>query len=308
MKWAVDDDHVKVPRVSRGLLVAALAIAWLGSTAVPARVAGQPPTGLARSVAGRLLVATEDMRDPRFAESVIYMVRHDATGALGLVVNRPLQPMSLALLLERLGMPGANAPGDVLVHWGGPVETGRAFALHTPEYRAEGTVVVKERVAFTGSRKILEAMATRAGPRRLLFAIGYAGWAPGQLEAELERGGWLTAGADEDVLFDGDHASKWRRRRGPPSDGFVDRPRSRSAAAPGRDERWGFGGHFGAHIYRRLRISSLAAARRWASRRTTKPWNWMATAGCSRSRRAKRSALRRRTRHGVSATTSAERG
>jgi putative transcriptional regulator len=140
------------------------------------------------------------------------MIRHDATGAMGLVVNRPLQPVALAQLLERFGMGGSPpAPGGVLVHWGGPVEPGKAFVLHTPDYRTEGTLVVRERVAFTGNRKILEAMASRVGPRRALFAVGYAGWAPGQLEEELARGGWLTASADEEVLFDSDHGTKWRR-------------------------------------------------------------------------------------------------
>jgi putative transcriptional regulator len=160
---------------------------------------------------GRLLVATPEMRDPRFVESVIYMVRHDATGAMGLVVNRPLQQVALAQLLERFGMASEHAEGGVLVHWGGPVEPGKAFVLHTPDYRTEGTIVVKERVAFTGNRKILAALATQVGPRRLIFAVGYAGWAPGQLESELERGGWLTAATDEHLLFDDDYASKWRR-------------------------------------------------------------------------------------------------
>src|SRR5262245_53845096 len=191
--------------------MALVALVALGRTPGPVAVRAEPSPSGTRTLAGRLLVATGDMRDPRFAESVIYMVRHDATGAMGLVVNRPLQPIPLAVLLVRLGMPGANAPGDVLLHWGGPVDSGRALALHTPDYRSEGTIVIKERVAFTGSRRILEALSTGAGPRRLLLAVGYAGWAPGQLEAELERGGWLTAGADEDVLFDDDHASKWRR-------------------------------------------------------------------------------------------------
>jgi putative transcriptional regulator len=189
------------------LLVVALLAVWLIGSA--GAVTGQ--SSPARSLAGRLLVATPDMRDPRFVESVIYMVRHDASGAMGLVVNRPLQQVALAHLLEQFGIGGAQAQGGILVHWGGPVEAGKAFVLHTSDYRAEGTVVVKERVAFTGNRKILEAMAARAGPRRLLFALGFAGWAPGQLEAELERGGWLTAGADEDLLFDDDYASKWRR-------------------------------------------------------------------------------------------------
>jgi putative transcriptional regulator len=190
----------------------ALLAAWLASWASPATVAGQGPPSSSRTLAGRLLVATPDMGDPRFVESVIYVIRHDATGAMGMVVNRPLQPVAIAQLLERFGMGGgASAPGGVLVHWGGPVEAGKAFVLHTPDYRTEGTLVVRERIAFTGNRKILEAMAGQAGPRRALFAVGYAGWAAGQLEAELVRGGWLTASADEDVLFDADHASKWRR-------------------------------------------------------------------------------------------------
>ena len=164
---------------------------WLGSAGWSAAVTGQSPASPTRTLAGRLLVATPEMRDPRFVESVIYMVRHDATGAMGLVVNRPLQQIALAQLLGRFGIAGVHAEGGVLVHWGGPVESGRAFVLHTPDYRTEGTIVVKERVAFTGSRKILEALATQGGPRRLIFAVGYAGWAPGQLESELREG---TAG------------------------------------------------------------------------------------------------------------------
>jgi putative transcriptional regulator len=185
---------------------------WLAGAGSPAIAIGQPPVPPAQSLAGRLLVATPDMQDPRFVESVIYVIRHDATGSMGLVVNRPLQPVALAQLLEGLGMGGSlPAPGGILVHWGGPVEPGKAFVLHTPDYRTEGTLVVRERVGFTGNRKILEALASRSGPRRALFAVGYAGWAPGQLEGELARGGWLTASADEEVLFDSDHGTKWRR-------------------------------------------------------------------------------------------------
>jgi putative transcriptional regulator len=151
------------------------------------------------------------MRDPRFVESVIYMVRHDAAGAMGLVVNRPLRQVPLARLLERFGVATGEVQGGLLVHWGGPVDTGKAFVLHTSDYQADGTILVRDRIAFTGNRAILEAFAANAGPRRRLFAVGYAGWAPGQLEGELERGGWLTAGADEDLLFDDDYSTKWRR-------------------------------------------------------------------------------------------------
>ena len=195
---------------SRGAryLFATLLAVWLAGAGL---VAAVPAPSGARGLAGRLLVATPDMRDPRFVESVIFMVRHDDTGAMGLVVNRPLRQVPLAQLLERFGMASEHAQGGLLVHWGGPVEAAKAFVLHTPDYRGDGTVLIKERMAFTGNRKILEAIAAHAGPRRRLFAVGYAGWAPGQLEAELERGGWLTAGADEELLFDDDYASKWRR-------------------------------------------------------------------------------------------------
>lgn len=182
----------------------------LVATGVAGAVPGLSPAG-ARGLAGRLLVATADMRDPRFVESVIYMVRHDAAGAMGLVVNRPLRQVPLARLLEQFGLEAGGVQGGLLVHWGGPVDAGKAFVLHTSDYRAEGTIVVREPVAFTGNRAILEAIAANAGPRRRLFAVGYAGWAPGQLEGELERGGWLTAGADEELLFDDAYSTKWRR-------------------------------------------------------------------------------------------------
>jgi putative transcriptional regulator len=192
---------------ARLLLGTLLALGLVGAelaTAVPA------PSG-GRGLAGRLLVATPDMRDPRFVESVIYMVRHDGTGALGLVVNRPIRQLTLAGFLERFGIASEHAQGAVVVHWGGPVEPTKAFVLHTPDYRVDGTVLVREQLAFTGNRKILEAIAANAGPRRRLFAVGYAGWGPGQLEAELERGGWLTASAEEELLFDDDYPTKWRR-------------------------------------------------------------------------------------------------
>jgi putative transcriptional regulator len=201
---------VKVSNRSAHVVVPALLALWsvgVGlASAVPA-----PSEAPGRSLAGRLVVAAPEMRDPRFAGTVIYMVRHDASGAIGLVVNRPLGEVPLARLLERFGITRENVPGSLVAHWGGPVEAGKGFVLHTPDYRVDGTIVIKERVAFTGSLKILEAIAANAGPRRHLFAVGYAGWAPGQLEGELERGGWITAGADEEVLFDDDYPSKWRR-------------------------------------------------------------------------------------------------
>lgn len=167
----------------------------------------------AGSLTGQLLVATPDMPDPRFARTVIYMVRHDGTGAMGLIVNRPLGDAPLAQVLERLGIESQGASGKIRVHYGGPVQGGRGFVLHTPDWSAEGTLAVNNEAAVTTNPEVLRAIAASKGPRRSLFAFGYAGWAPGQLEAELEQGSWTTAPADEALLFDDDYAAKWQRAR-----------------------------------------------------------------------------------------------
>jgi putative transcriptional regulator len=164
------------------------------------------------SLAGRLLVAAPGIRDGRFAETVIYLVRHDASGAMGLVLNKPLGDIPLAALGEQLGHAPGAIRGTIRAFWGGPVDPGRAFMLHTPDFKTEGTLVVHGRFALSGDPKILEAIASGTGPRRSLLALGYAGWGPGQLEREMmEADGWVTAAADESLLFDEDHAGKWRR-------------------------------------------------------------------------------------------------
>lgn len=188
--------------------VAALGAAALAFAAPGAFVArGQAGP----SLAGQLLVATEQMPDPRFARTVIYMVRHDATGALGLVVNRPVAEVPLAELLERSGLPGRDVAGTVRVHAGGPVEPTRVFVLHTTDFMGRESHTVGDGVAVTGHPEVLDAMARGQGPRRSLLVLGYAGWAPGQLEGEIERGGWISVRGDEALLFDDDHARKWER-------------------------------------------------------------------------------------------------
>jgi putative transcriptional regulator len=163
------------------------------------------------SLAGQLLVATPEMPDPRFAGTVIYMVRHDSAGALGLALNRPIGTVPLAQLLERLGLESEGVSGNIRVHSGGPVDGGRGFVLHTAEYSRNGTVKVNEMVAVTFQPEVLRDIAAGAGPRRALFALGYAGWAPGQLEAEIKAGGWVGVPADEALVFDEDYEGKWRR-------------------------------------------------------------------------------------------------
>ena len=164
---------------------------------------------LRRSLAGRLLVATESMRDPRFARAVIYLVRHNEQGALGFVINVPMGEVPFERALKPLGLEVPPGSGDLPVHYGGPVEPGQGFVLHTLDWKSDATTVVNERFAFTQDPRILESMARGTGPRRTLFFLGYAGWAPGQLDAELTTGTWGVAAADERLVFETDPAQKW---------------------------------------------------------------------------------------------------
>lgn len=168
--------------------------------------------------AGSLLVATETMPDPTFAETVIYMVRHDADGALGLVLNRPVDVLPLDEVLRGFGLDPEGTPGgDVTVFSGGPVMPRNGFVLHTGDYAEEGTVSLGDDIAFTPGVAPLRAEAVEGHPRRALLFVGIAGWGPGQLEEELKTEAWTVVPADSGIVFDGDIGTKWRRaldRRG----------------------------------------------------------------------------------------------
>ena len=163
------------------------------------------------STTGQLLVATEALRDPRFVRTVIFMLRHDASGAAGLVVNRPVGRLPLARVLESLGREPAAAQGEIRVHYGGPVEPGRGFVLHTRDWSGDASRHVTADIGLTSDPAVFEALASGGGPRHALFAAGYAGWAPGQLETELSGGFWLVVSADAALIFDDDADSKWER-------------------------------------------------------------------------------------------------
>jgi putative transcriptional regulator len=164
------------------------------------------------SLTGQLLVAMPQMQDPRFARSVVYICAHsEDAGAMGLVINKPLGSLTMGELFAQLdispGVPASSRP----VHFGGPVEGGRGFVLHTADYNEETTLVVDANIALTGTLDILRAIGEGRGPRQSLFALGYAGWAPGQLDAEIQANGWLSVAADHAIIFDGDHDLKWNR-------------------------------------------------------------------------------------------------
>lgn len=163
---------------------------------------------------GQLLVAGPTMPDPRFQGAVIYLADHNAEGAFGLIVNRPVGEGPVRDFLIGLGMPpdpGENITGDVRIHAGGPVEPGAGFVLHTNDYQTETTGMLRGKVAVTASLKAVKDIGLGSGPRRYLILLGYAGWTSGQLEAEMRRGDWLIAPYDEDTVFGEDDATKWDR-------------------------------------------------------------------------------------------------
>jgi len=158
---------------------------------------------------GQLLIAMPQMSDPRFERSVIYLCAHSAAGAMGLVVNRALDHITFPELLNQLGIEVPTIEQQIVVQFGGPVESGRGFVLHTAEYVQESTLVVSEEIALTATVDVLKAMAAGAGPRHSLLALGYAGWAPGQLDAEIQANGWLHATPDDQLIFGADLDNKW---------------------------------------------------------------------------------------------------
>ena len=161
------------------------------------------------SLAGQLLVATPSMGDPRFAQTVILMARHDKNGAFGIVINKPLGERPLADLLTALGEKDEGVEGSVRVFAGGPVQPEIGFVVHSADYRRAGTIVVDGRVAVTSTREILRDIARKQGPQKSLLAFGYAGWGPGQLDGEMALRAWFTAQEDVDLIFDLDRAKVW---------------------------------------------------------------------------------------------------
>jgi putative transcriptional regulator len=171
-----------------------------------------PETAHQDFLTGQVLIAMPGMQDPRFHRTIIYLCAHSEEGAMGLIVNKPAETLALKDLFERLGIPISERIAGEPVRFGGPVETGRGFVLHSADYHAEGaTLTVDERTSMTATLDILHAMAGEDGPARAMVALGYSGWAPGQLEAELRRNGWLHCAPDDGLLFDAANETKWDR-------------------------------------------------------------------------------------------------
>ena len=163
---------------------------------------------------GQLLIAMPAMEDPRFAQSVIYLCAHTPEGAMGLVLNRPLQRPKFDELLRQLDVAPVPPARRIRLCAGGPMDNARGFVLHTTDWTGEGSLRVNDALALTASLDVLKAIAEGNGPREGLLALGYAGWGPGQLDAEIQQNAWLSVPADETIVFDADHDTKWRRALG----------------------------------------------------------------------------------------------
>ena len=167
---------------------------------------------------GHLLIAMPGMQDDRFARAVVYVCAHSEEGAMGIIINKPVADIAFADLLTQLGIvkdqgdPEAADVEEIRIHRGGPVETGRGFVLHSADYFLENaTLLITDDVCLTATLDILRAIAGGSGPHEAILALGYAGWAPTQLEAEIQANGWLHGPADAAILFDADVDSKYDR-------------------------------------------------------------------------------------------------
>jgi putative transcriptional regulator len=168
---------------------------------------------------GQLLIAMPAMGDPRFSRSVIYLCAHSSEGAMGIIINQRAPNISFTELLEQLHIVPTedriSLPSHLTamaVYLGGPVETGRGFVLHSADYfKAESTLPIDESVCLTATIDILRDIAKGSGPDKALLALGYAGWAPGQLENEIQANGWLNCPADPELIFDPEVDRKYQR-------------------------------------------------------------------------------------------------
>ena len=164
---------------------------------------------------GQLLVANPNMADPRFFKSVIYICRHDSSGALGFILNKPAGRLARSLLMKSLGMETSHLKdiGDVAVRFGGPLEPNSIFLMYPEQDTREENICERDGIAVTNDKETLKMLVSKKSTEELVLFMGYAGWFSGQLENELRRSDWITVPADQSILFDKDHKTLWTRAR-----------------------------------------------------------------------------------------------
>ena len=164
------------------------------------------------SLTGKFLVASPDMKDPHFHHTVIYIVHHDRTGAMGVVINRLMAKGPVNKLLDAFGIEGAPQQQTMVkMYYGGPVDPGSSLMLHRSDYSNETTTEIGNHLAVSASNNVLADLAMNKGPHESLLILGYAGWGSDQLDDEITSGAWYVVRADDGLLFDDDLATKWQR-------------------------------------------------------------------------------------------------
>lgn len=192
----------------RWILAAAAAV--LPAAVLHAALPTEPPDVTAsNSLAGQLLIASPQMREP-FDHAVILMAQHSRDdGALGIVINHPIDSRPIADVLKALGADASGIKNNVRVFLGGPVSPNIAFVIHSADYRRDDTVDIDGRVALTDAAEVLRDIGAGKGPGKSLVALGYAGWGPSQLEDEIASGAWIAVPEDPAVVFDDDRTKVW---------------------------------------------------------------------------------------------------
>ena len=166
----------------------------------------------AATLVGRFLVAAPSMPDKNFQKSVVFICKHDEDGALGIIVNNKVEGLPLGQVYKQLGIDVSPAAAERAVLFGGPVDTARGLVLHSADYKREGeTLLIEGGMALTASLEILKDMAGGRGPKEAWLALGHSGWAPGQLDREMQDNAWLVVDGDAALVFDADFAAKWQR-------------------------------------------------------------------------------------------------
>ena len=191
------------------VLLPGVAVLLAGARSAPQEE--QTNSAFSQSFKGKLLVAAPQLKGNVFERSVIFIVGHDAQGAFGLIVNKPVRSVPRGKVFGGLGTSGAEGTGDFTIFYGGPVSPNTGFVIHDGLLKGDAARHVVKDFAVSDQKFIVEALARVAGPDCNLFIVGYAGWAAGQLESELRRGDWVTAPLDRSIVYDKVNGTKWKR-------------------------------------------------------------------------------------------------
>jgi putative transcriptional regulator len=166
------------------------------------------------NLTGKLLISMPSLEDERFYKTVIYMCAHSTEGAMGIIINKKIDYDLYPDLLEQLGIDKPLGGKKLYIRYGGPVESGRGFVLHSDEVIQKETLSIEKGVALTSTSEFFEDLSNGKGPKNSILALGYAGWGPGQIEKEILSNSWMTLSADSTFLFDEEVTNKWNKAYG----------------------------------------------------------------------------------------------